>query len=113
MTQERMEKLWPMAISKDEKVKQLCRSILVNEDFRDYKKVHLNYLILDIEEIDPFYILIAELILNKENYDYEKLGLNIDRDDKGSMILNRDIYVVTDGAGRLIEDIIGPKLIKK
>ena len=102
-----------MAISEDGKVRQLCHSILVNEDFRDYKKVHLNYQTLDIEKADPFYILAAELILNKENYDYEKLGLDITEDDEGSMILHRDIYVVADEAGRLIEDVIEPKLIKK
>lgn len=113
MTQERMEKLLPMAISEDEKVRKLCHSILVNEDFKDFTKVHLNYQTLDIEDADPFYILAAELILNKENYDYEKLGLNIDKDDEGSVILSRDVYVVADGAGKLIEDVIEPKLIKK
>lgn len=108
-----MEKLWPMAISEDEKVRKLCHSILVNEDFSAYSKVHLNYQTLDIDEADPFYILAAELILNKENYDYEKLNLDITEDDEGSMILHRDIYVVADRAGRLIEDVIEPKLIKK
>lgn len=112
MTQERMEKLYPMAISEDEKVRKLCQSILVNEDFNEYSKIHFNYQTLDINDVEPFYILAAELILNKENYDYEKFGLNIDKDEKGSIILSRDIYIVTDKA-KLIEDIIEPKLIKK
>lgn len=113
MTQERMEKLYPMAISEDEKVRKLCQSILVNEDFNEYSKVHFNYQTLDIDNVEPFYILAAELILNKENYDYEKFGLNIDKDEKGSIILGRDVYIVANKAEKLIEDVIGPKFIKK
>lgn len=113
MTQERMEKLYSMAISEDEKVRKLCQSILVNEDFNEYSKIHFNYQTLDIDDVEPFYILAAELILNKENYDYEKFGLNIDKDEKGSIILSRDIYIVADKAKKLIKDVIGPKLIKK
>lgn len=113
MTQERMEKLYPMAISEDEKVRKLCQSILVNEDFNEYSKIHFNYQTLDINDVEPFYILAAELILNKENYDYEKFGLNIDKDEIGSLILGCDIYIVTDKAKKLIKDVIGPKLIKK
>ena len=105
-----MEKLYPMAISEDEKVRKLCQSILVNEDFNEYSKIHFNYQTLDIDDVEPFYILAAELILNKENY--EKFGLNIYKDEKGSIILSRDIYIVADKA-KLIEDVIGPKLIKK
>ena len=111
MTQERIEKLYPMAISEDEKVRKLCQSILVNEDFNEYLKIHFNYQTLDINDVEPFYILAAELILNKENY--EKFGLNIDKDEKGSIILGCDIYIVTDKAKKLIKDVIGPKLIKK
>ena len=113
MTQERMEKLYSMAISKDEKVRKLCQSILVNEDFNEYSKIHFNYQTLDIDDVEPFYILAAELILNKENYDYEKFGLDIDKDEIGSIILGCDIYIVTDKAKKLIKDVIGPKLIKK
>ena len=113
MTQERMEKLYPMAISEDEKVRKLCQSILVNEDFNEYSKIHFNHQTLDIDDVEPFYILAAELILNKENYDYEKFGLNIDKDEIGSIILGRDIYIITDKAKKLIKDVIGPKLIKK
>lgn len=113
MTQERMEKLYSMAISEDEKVRKLCQSILVNEDFNEYSKIHFNYQTLDIDDVEPFYILAAELILNKENYDYEKFGLNIDKDEIGSIILGCDIYIVTDKAKKLIKDVIGPKLIKK
>ena len=80
MTQERMEKLYPMAILEDEKVRKLCQSILVNGDFNEYSKIHFNHQTLDIDDVEPFYILAAELILNKENYDYEKFGLNIDKD---------------------------------
>ena len=111
MTQERIEKLYPMAISEDEKVRKLCQSILVNEDFNEYLKIHFNYQTLDINDVEPFYILAAELILNKENY--EKFGLNIDKDEKGSIILGCDIYIVTDKAKKLIKDMIEPKLIKK
>lgn len=111
MTQERMEKLYSMAISEDEKVRKLCQSILVNEDFNEYSKIYFNYRTLDIDDVEPFYILAAELILNKENY--EKFGLNIDKDEKGSIILGCDIYIVTDKAKKLIKDVIGPKLIKK
>ena len=111
MTQERIEKLYPMAISEDEKVRKLCQSILVNEDFNEYSKIHFNYQTLDINDVEPFYILAAELILNKENY--ENFGLNIDKDEIGSIILGRDIYIVTDKAKKLIKDVIGPKLIKK
>ena len=111
MTQERIEKLYPMAISEDEKVRKLCQSILVNEDFNEYLKFHFNYQTLDINDVEPFYILAAELILNKENY--KKFGLNIDKDEKGSIILCCDIYIVTDKAKKLIKDVIGPKLIKK
>lgn len=113
MTQERMEKLYQMAISEDEKVRKLCQSILVNEDFNEYSKIHFNYQTLNIDDVEPFYILAAELILNKKNYDYEKFGLNIDKDEKGSIILSRDIYIVTDKTKKLIKDVIGPKLIKK
>ena len=80
MTQERMEKLYPMTILEDEKVRKLCQSILVNGDFNEYSKIHFNHQTLDIDDVEPFYILAAELILNKENYDYEKFGLNIDKD---------------------------------
>ena len=111
MTQERIEKLYPMAISEDEKVRKLCQSILVNEDFNEYSKIHFNYQTLDINDVEPFYILAAELILNKETY--EKFGLNIDKDEIGSIILGRDIYIVTDKAKKLIKDMIEPKLIKK
>ena len=113
MTQERMEKLYSMAISEDEKVRKLCQSILVNGDFNEYSKIHFNYQTLDINDVEPFYILAAELILNKKNYDYEKFGLNIDKDEIGSIILGCDIYIVTDEAKKLIKDVIGPKLIKK
>ena len=111
MTQERMEKLYSMAISKDEKVRKLCQSILVNADFNEYSKIHFNHQTLDIDDVEPFYILAAELILNKENY--EKFGLNIDKDEKGSIILGCGIYIVIDKAKKLIKYVIGPKLIKK
>lgn len=111
MTQERMEKLYPMPISEDEKVRKFCQSILVNEDFNEYSKIHFNFQTLNINDVEPFYILAAELILNKENY--EKFGLNIDKDEKGSIILGCDIYIITDKAKKLIKDVIGPKLIKK
>ena len=113
MTQERMEKLYSMAISKDEKVRKLCQSILVNGDFNEYSKIHFNHQTLDIDDVEPFYILAAELILNKENYDYKKFGLNIDKDEKGSIILGCGIYIVIDKAKKLIKYVIGPKLIKK
>lgn len=106
-----MEKLYSMAISKDEKVRKLCQSILVNEDFNEYSKIHFNYQTLDINDVEPFYILAAELILNKKNY--EKFGLDIDKDEIDSIILGCDIYIVTDKAKKLIKDVIGPKLIKK
>ena len=113
MTQERMEKLYSMAISEDEKVRKLCQSILVNEDFNEYSKIHFNFQTLDINDVEPFYILAAELILNKENYDYKKFGLNIDKDEKGSIILGCGIYIVIDKAKKLVKYVIGPKLIKK
>ena len=113
MTQERMEKLYSMAISEDEKVRKLCQSILVNGDFNEYSKIHFNHQTLDIDDVEPFYILAAELILNKENYDYKKFGLNIDKDEKGSIILGCGIYIVIDKAKKLIKYVIGPKLIKK
>ena len=106
-----MEKLYSMAISEDEKVRKLCQSILVNEDFHEYSKIHFNFQTLDIDDVEPFYILAAELILNKENY--EKFGLNIDKDEIGSIILGCDIYIITDEAKKLIKDVIGPKFIKK
>ena len=56
-------------------------------------------------------IVLGELTLNKENY--EKFGLDIDKDEMGSIILGCDIYIVTDKAKKLIKDVIGPKLIKK
>ena len=37
----------------------------------------------------------------------------IDKDEKGSIILGCDIYIITDKAKKLIKDVIGPKLIKK
>ena len=108
-----MEKLYPLAISEDEKVRKLCQTILVNGDFNEYSKIHCNQQTLDIDDVEPFYILAAELILNKENYDYKKFGLNIDKDEKGSIILGCGIYIVIDKAKKLVKYVIGPKLIKK
>lgn len=113
MTQERMKKLWSMAISEDEKVRKLCLSILVNDDFKDFAKVHLNYQTIDLDKAEPFHILATELILNSDKYDLKELGVNADKDEEGSEILHRDVYVITEGDGRLVEDIIEPKLIKK
>lgn len=111
MTQERMEKLWSMAISEDEGVRKLCLSILLNDDFKDYSKIRLNYQTLDLDKAEPYQILATELIWNSEKYIMDKFNINYD--EQGSQILHRDVYVVTNGDGRLVEDIIGPKFIKK
>ena len=106
-----MERLWLMAISEDEGVRKLCLSILLNDDFKDFTKVHLNYQTLDLDKAEPFYLLATEMILNRDKYDMSEFGIAFD--EKGSLILHRNIYTIADKKGDVLEDVIDPKFIKK
>lgn len=112
MTQKEIEQLWTMSISSDEKIRNLCKSILINKlKLKETSQLIINSSYISIEDAEVNDILLAELINNKENYNFEKLNLRIHEDEYNTYLLKKPVYLVAGEKIKIPYYIVEPQLI--